>query len=260
MKKITIVIVGNTQYRGMRFAIEQTLNNTPDVETVLEVSKLPLNYGTHIHIKEEFNLNDYNHFMIKNLWAHINTEFVLIVQYDGMAANKTMWSNDFYNYDYIGAPWPDRFAWINKDEKVGNGGFSFRSARLLDKLRDSVIVFHDDLRHKNEDAVICQGYSTYLKKKHNIKYAPVDVANRFSHEWCNPTGETFGFHGAWNFPLFFDEKTCKEHLLDIPSGHWYSDKLQMLQILCDRKGYKDLWNSLIAKLERTNYGKHETHC
>lgn len=249
MKKITVVVVGNTHYKGMRFAIDQTLNNTPDVETVLEVSNIPLNYGTHVRIRDDFNLDDYNHFMIKNLWAHINTEFVLVVQYDGMAANKTMWSDDFYNYDYIGAPWPDRFTWIGKDEKVGNGGFSFRSAKLLDKLRDPVIVFHDNHRYKNEDAIICQGHSLYLKRKHDIKYAPIELANRFSHEWCNPTGETFGFHGAWNFPLFFDEKTCMEHLLDIPPNHWYNDKLEMLHMICEQKGYTNLWNGVIEKVK-----------
>jgi hypothetical protein len=42
MKKITVVIVGNTNQKAMRFAIDTTLENTPDVETVLQVGNLPL--------------------------------------------------------------------------------------------------------------------------------------------------------------------------------------------------------------------------
>jgi hypothetical protein len=64
-----------------------------------------------------------------------------VVQYDGMAANKMHWSDDYYNYDYIGAPWPDRFTWIRPEEKVGNGGFSLRSMKLIEALRDPFIKF-----------------------------------------------------------------------------------------------------------------------
>lgn len=248
MKKITIVIVGNTHAKGMRFSIDKTLENTPHVESVLQIGNVPLGYGRHIDLKNDFSLEDYNYFMIKNLWAFVKTEFALIIQYDGIAANKNAWTDDYFNYDYIGAPWPDHFSWIEKSEKVGNGGFSLRSARLLECLKDSHIKFEDSPRLKNEDAVICQGYSSFLRKKYNIKYAPVDIANSFSHEWCNPTGETFGFHGVWNFPLFFDEKICIEHLLSVPKSHWYNDKIAMLKYNCEKRDYKNLWNTICDKV------------
>lgn len=244
MKKITVVIVGNTHNKAMRFAIDTTLENTPHVESVLQIGSVPLGYGHHIPLRENFNVDDYSYFMLKNLWAHIKTEFVLVTQYDGMAANKTQWTDDYFNYDYIGAPWPDRFTWIAPEEKVGNGGFSLRSMRLIESLRDSFIKYESGPRYRNEDAAICQGYSSFLKKKYGIKYAPIEVANQFSHEWCNPTGNTFGFHGAWNFPLFFDEAVCMKYLLDIPKEHWYNDKLEMLKFICDQKGYDKLWQGI----------------
>ena len=249
MKKITVVIVGNTNQNAMRFAIDTTLENTPDVETVLQVGSIPLGYGHHIPLRENFTVDDYSYFMIKNLWAHVKTEFALVIQYDGMAANKMQWSDDYYNYDYIGAPWPDRFTWIRPEEKVGNGGFSLRSMKLIESLRDPFIKFENSPRFKNEDAVICQGHSQFLKRKYDIKYAPIEVANQFAHEWCNPTGNTFGFHGAWNFPLFFDESVCMKYLLDIPKEHWYNDKLEMLKTICDSKGYGKLWNEVLAKVK-----------
>lgn len=240
MKPITLMIVGNTHKNMMDFSIATTLQHCSQIEDVVIFDQKQL--------RSNFSIEDYTFFTLKNMWAFVKTEFMLIIQYDGMAANRNKWTDEFLKYDYVGAPWPDRFSWIGKDEKVGNGGFSLRSAKLLDALRDPIIHPRQDIRFANEDAVICQGYSRYLREKHSIKFAPVELANQFSHEWCNPTGETFGFHGVWNFPLFFDEKTCAEFLLDIPKSHWYNDKLEMLKSNCDAKGYDKLWQELLRKL------------
>ena len=48
----------------------------------------------------------YSHFMIYDLYRHIHTKYCLIVQRDGFITNAESWDDDFYNYDYIGAPWP----------------------------------------------------------------------------------------------------------------------------------------------------------
>ena len=79
-----------------------------------------------------------------NLNNYIDSDFVLIIQDDGHIVNPHLWDNEFLNYDYIGAPWPNNKKWKNRfskyDEKVssniirnfnlnniGNGGFSLRS-------------------------------------------------------------------------------------------------------------------------------------
>jgi len=60
----------------------------------------------------------------------------LLVQPDGFVINPDKWDNQFFEYDYIGAPWeqvPHSYLdpW-GKPHRVGNGGFSFRSKKLLD--------------------------------------------------------------------------------------------------------------------------------
>ena len=57
MKKITIVIVGNTHNKAMRFALDTTLENTPHVESVLQIGSVPLGYGHHIPLRENFNVD-----------------------------------------------------------------------------------------------------------------------------------------------------------------------------------------------------------
>jgi hypothetical protein len=44
-------------------------------------------------------------YCIYNLTRHIDTDYCLLVQPDGFVINPDKWDDDWYNYDYIGAPW-----------------------------------------------------------------------------------------------------------------------------------------------------------
>ena len=45
---------------------------------------------------------------------HITTKFMLFCQWDAWIIDASQWLNEFYEYDYIGAPW-----WYNDDYNVG---------------------------------------------------------------------------------------------------------------------------------------------
>lgn len=140
------------------------------------------------------SIHDYNRMMVKELADHIETDHVLIAQYDGFIANPERWSHDFLDYDYIGAPWPqfDR-------HNVGNGGFSLRSRRLLTVLRDMDVALDD----RPEDIAICQLWRSRLEQRHGIHFAPTDVARRFSYESGPSTGPSFGFHGLYHLNRYY---------------------------------------------------------
>lgn len=249
MKKITVVTIGTVNHSLVDFAIQRTLESTPDVESVLTFSDRPVSdSATFIPIRQSFNRSDYSDFVLKQLWAFVKTEFVLLIQYDGMAVNRNFWSDQFYNYDYIGSPWPARFNWIAADERVGNGGFSLRSAKLLDALRDTQIQRGLAARNDNEDAVICQRYKKFLEVNYGIKFAPENLANQFGHEWSNPTGQTFGFHGHFNFPLYFDDNTTASLIKDIPLP-WYNDQIHFFLQVCEQKSYLNSLLTLNKKME-----------
>lgn len=78
---------------------------------------------------------DYSTFMVKDLASHVTTPWVLVVQWDGYVLDAAAWSDSFLAFDYIGASWPFHQEGMN----VGNGGFSLRSAKLLQALADSRI-------------------------------------------------------------------------------------------------------------------------
>lgn len=132
----------------------------------------------------------YSKFCISNMAEHIQTGYVLIIHADGYVLNPAAWDNEFLKYDYIGATW-----WFKDNMNVGNGGFSLRSKKLLDILAKLELD-----RYHPEDEVICRGIRKYLEAEHGIKFAPEEVANRFSIEAYGVIDKqyngAFGFHGS----------------------------------------------------------------
>lgn len=142
----------------------------------------------------------YSRFMVKELHKYIDSLYCLVIQSDGYVLNAEAWSDEFYQYDYIGAPWN----WYTDNHKVGNGGFSFRSQRLNKILAtDNSINLVNDKYISNfaEDHNICRIYRPYLERKYNIRFAPDHTANQFSIEAFkvappeNHYSGQFGFHG-----------------------------------------------------------------
>jgi hypothetical protein len=133
----------------------------------------------------------YSHFCVKELGKYITTDFCLVVQHDGFILNPEVWTDEFLQYDYIGAAWPGGY-YVNR---VGNGGFSLRSKKFLDACLD---IFKNEDIMENEDLLICVlRYEDFIAK--GIRYAPVELAVKFSIEDLIPeitTMHTFGFHGT----------------------------------------------------------------
>lgn len=132
----------------------------------------------------------YSEYCITELYKHVKTSHMLICQHDGFINNWMAWDNNWLQYDYIGAPW-----WYNDGHDVGNGGFSLRSKRLME-----IVATDPNIKLKHpEDDVICRAYRSYLEKMHNIKFAPLEVAEKFSFEGYRQPNkilkDQFGVHG-----------------------------------------------------------------
>jgi hypothetical protein len=136
-------------------------------------------------------IGNYSRFCINNLDSHYNSDFCLIFQDDGFILNPELWDDNFYNYDYIGAPWPLYIGWPEEGKQVGNGGFSLRSRKFTSvssKLPGS---------YDNEDTYILMTHREVLMEN-NIKIAPLEVARKFAIENYLDENHTidkcFGFH------------------------------------------------------------------
>lgn len=135
------------------------------------------------------NYAEWGQFVVSSLAEHVKTPHVLIVHPDGFVLNPARWDESFLDCDYIGAPWP----WVATGSRVGNGGFSLRSKRLLEWGRGK------ECTERNEDMFVCQRSFDEITGL-GMTFAPVDVAARFSMEDPIPEGvhldKAFGFHGA----------------------------------------------------------------
>lgn len=149
-------------------------------------------------VDEKYNsLDEYSRGMLYDLTNYVDTPFAITVQRDGMILRPELWTDEFFNYDYIGAPWvPDtHFTAEGKEVRVGNGGFSFRSKKLLDAFNVLKLEYTDGGKgFFNEDGQICVYYRKQLED-YGIKFAPVEVAARFSTEFTVPESTlSFGGH------------------------------------------------------------------
>ena len=137
------------------------------------------------------SLGDYSRFIVKELDRHVESGYVLVMQWDGYVLDGTRWGAEFQRFDYVGAPWEGGL--------VGNGGFSLRSKRLLRALQDPAVT-----ELTPEDLAVCRTYRPMLEERHGIRFAPAEVAARFSFEMLPPPGATFGFHGVHHLATLFD--------------------------------------------------------
>ena len=145
-----------------------------------------------IRIPEIRTTADYNRVIFFELPKHLKTDYAIFIQYDGFVLSGAHFSKFFLNYDYIGAPWPH-----HQEFNVGNGGFSMRSARLVNAVQNFILP--DDLNIA-EDLVICRYLRARLEDKIGLTFAPESMAEQFSFEMYPVKHKTFGFHGLFNLP------------------------------------------------------------
>lgn len=185
LPNLTLVLVDTVNYGKSVCSLNESRKHIAPAKTIFFTD-----VGMRIHGVDVVNIPpiqskaEYSRFIIKELYKHIETDFVLVTQHDGFCLTDKF-DPDFFDYDYIGAKWL-----YTDGRNVGNGGFSLRSKRLMEIVAtDPIIDVYDP-----EDAVICRLYRRYLEEKHGIKFAPEDVADRFSFELNEPTNDTLGFH------------------------------------------------------------------
>jgi hypothetical protein len=153
----------------------------------------PANLPSHIEfIKiDKQTHSSLNVFGIKELPSYMTEDYFLSIHDDGFVINPHLWTDEFLEYDYIGAPWPS-LPWCSRN-RVGNGGFVMKSRKFY-KLEEKI-----NLINGHNDVLVTNEYYDYFTQN-GCKYAPIDVACKFSLEHEVPEcvydlTKTFGFHG-----------------------------------------------------------------
>jgi hypothetical protein len=211
---------------------DQTSNQTEDQKVVrlqgIEYIQAPL-------IK---TIKDYSELLLKGLRQYVAGTHVLIIQWDSFILHPELWTDDFLQYDYIGAVWPH-----HPDTPVGNGGFSLRSVKLLEALESPTIT----KRHP-EDFCICVDNKATLENQFGIRFAPTNVAEQFAVERSD-WHPAFGFHGFFNFGKALSPEELSAFLDLLPDAYLGGvDTYDLLNYLLDHNN-KDLAQRIWKRMQ-----------
>jgi len=194
LPNVTLLFVEGRKYSLAKRALDHCVNLVDFGDAKILTPELP-------------SVLHHSHFMFTESYKHVDTEFFLAAQWDGVVWDTAQWDNEYLNYDYIGAPWPDTClgpATINYN--VGNGGFSLRSRRLYEFIANDSEFDH----WQYEDAEVCRNQRQRLES-HGFRFAPVELAHKFSQEastaeFHNTVPKTsFGLHGIRAMKEFLPE-------------------------------------------------------
>lgn len=210
---VTLICVSSVNLDHTLYAFKKSMEKINFGEAKLITDKTPSGFienGVSIETcKPITSIDEYSHYMIFSLHKHVKTTHCLVIQADGFVINPEQWDPLWLTYDYIGAPWEYvDHAYIDpwgNHQRVGNGGFSLRSKKLLEVPLNAYVHFdvnwgsfykHMNANNTAEDGCICV-HNRHIYEVLGCKFAPVEVASRFAHE--KPVPETtgikpFGFH------------------------------------------------------------------
>lgn len=208
----------------MKFSVEKTRNAIPvDCIKVFSDVDLGIKGSEFIELPKPFGLYEYSTFMIKDLNQYIDTDHVLICQYDGIGINPEFWNEKFLQYDCIGSATyykhPPLFKTLSECKLVDTlehswyplgGGFCLRSKKLLNALSDPEVLpyFHNyaiNAQWSCEDISIGMIYRKFMEEKYGIVYGSFEDSVEFCAEILSAYNFCLGFHGWDQIPLFLNE-------------------------------------------------------
>jgi len=206
LPKVTLLMYENRDLQKAQEVIE-ICKHYADFHSILLITdiKRGLPYET-IESMPIRSLKDYSRFCLVKMNSYIKSDFVLTIHIDGFILNANAFSEEFYKWDYIGAPW-----YFDNPPTVGNGGFSWRSKKLLNAIDQILPRINCNYLHDHEDIVISVQLRPVLEQHFNIKFAPYEIADKFSVETKGKWNGEFGFH---NYKFVNPEKDGWENPLN----------------------------------------------
>lgn len=207
LNDVTLVVVTSVKIDQNVKALIKSMEGIQygDVKFISDVcpDNLPKNVK---YVKcDKLSYDGFSEYTFLKLWQHIETSHCLLVHHDAIVVDINMWDDEFLNFDYIGAPWPySETSYITDQGEhvdVGNGGFCLRSKKFLELPSKLNLKLDQRNGFYNDDGNFCVYYRN-LFLEHGIKYAPKEIAAKFSTEIHidGITRKSFGIHSFIHNP------------------------------------------------------------
>ena len=199
---VTLCAIETREHDLMRLAIEDCKGKATFGDVLIFTNKTEqfADEGRIIEVPDWPEKIGWSRCRWQEIAPHLVTSHVLCIEWDAWIWDASKWTDEYLQYDYVGAPW-----WYEDFRNVGNGGFSMRSTALTRYLRKHRDKF--PCTTPIDDDLLCRKYRPALEEK-GFTWAPQDVARDFAFECVRPQPDSghFGFHGMFNWHIVLDEE------------------------------------------------------
>lgn len=194
LKNTTLLFVETRAHKITKRVIEDCISKCNFGEILIFTDKpelIPVPGARYIDVPDFPNKREAGKFYYCTAMEEVTTDFALLLEWDAGIFNENKWLSDFFNYDYIGAPWMVR---PGDTQDVGNGGFTLMSRKLGQRL-----CFDRRQHPVYTDMDVSRAARTRLEPQ-GFKWPHRTLASCFSWELGPRNPEHFGFHGNFTWP------------------------------------------------------------
>lgn len=147
----------------------------------------------HEYIAPFVSIDQWNQYIVYNLWKHFDTSHCFLVHADGAICHADKWQDKWLSYDYCGSPWDEYTALAiqgGRDQPLSRVGNSvgLRSRKLCKLPSDINLPWRRFNNDSNEDSFIC-GHQRRVFEEHGCTYMPFEEAIYFGRETPLPENE-----------------------------------------------------------------------
>jgi hypothetical protein len=199
-----------------------------DFGDVKFLTSIPNDYKHSVKIMPLNSLIAYSIFMLSRVHEYIDTQYLLIIQRDGWILNPSSWDDEWYKLDFIGPIYM-------QNDKVGSGGFSFRSKKIMEDYSKTIPKWDGTQKHadllQRERFFYEDGEISLTEFSKNYEIATLEQAANFANGGNrNPEyfrDFPFGFHRTFSHIDFKTGRVDSSDLTkDIKAG--YDDEIDKL--------------------------------
>jgi hypothetical protein len=200
LSRVTLLFVETRAHDITKLVIEDCLRKANFGDVLIYTDDAPrigISGPRYVTVPDFPNKKEAGKFYYQHAAAGIpqHTDFALMLEWDGGIFNPEKWRPEFFNYDYVGAPWNVR---PGDRLDVGNGGFTLMSRRLAIFMAANASFFP-----VTTDWDFCRVQREPLEAR-GFKWPDRKLAADFSWELGARSPNHFGFHGAFNWPALLE--------------------------------------------------------
>ena len=244
---VSLVILETRYHELATMALQHWTRRINFKEVLVFSDKNLLSGSKWVPVKPLTDINrDYGDIMVRGMWPFLNSEYMILINWDTLLRDQNLWSAEFFDYDYIGSMWPWQ---APHNDNPDHCGISWRSSKLLQAMRYPAV-------ESVTDAVpyhISHQLEQLMRNRFQIRMAEQEMNRRFVHELSgSDASNAFAVRGLWNIIKSFSRDVSESYIVNAPAEMWddLNGAHELIAALVNRN-YIDLVQYHAATIKRS---------